>query len=128
MIHSAKIRALAVCSVLAVCFTLFSYRLIVLQVIRHDVCVDIVEKMRATQQPIYARRGLIQDFKYETLADNDPICSVIADGALINNPAAVAEVLAGPLQLKEAELRQKLATKHHYVVIKRQVTKANAKI
>src|SRR5438876_441407 len=126
MTRSAKVRALVVCCALALCFTGFSYRLIVLQVRRHAQYAALAEKSHIIRQTIHARRGLIRDINYETLAENDPICTVIADGLLIKNAAATAEVLAGPLELKEAELRAKLMTKSRYVVIKKQVPKSVA--
>lgn len=105
---------------------MFSYRLVQLQVRQHETYAALADKSHVRRQPIFARRGLIQDVNYETLAENDPICTVVADGALITNPAAVAETLAAPLGLNETELREKLTTKHHYIVLKRQVSKAVA--
>lgn len=126
MIHSAKGRALVVCSSLAIVFTVFSFRLIQLQVLRHEKAADRAQEKHVETQEILARRGLIQDVNYETLAENEPIRTVIADGTLINDRAAVAEVLAGPLGLEEAELRAKISTNRPYIVLKKQVPEAVA--
>lgn len=124
MLRSAKVRALAACCILAAFFTVFSGRLIFLQVRRHESFAALANGKHVARQPCFARRGLIQDINYERLAENDPICNVVADGTLLKNPAAVAEVLAGPLGLDEAALRAKLTTSRRYVVIKKQVPQA----
>jgi len=130
MIRSAKVRALVACCALSVCFTAFSFRLVYLQVARHAEFSALAQEKHVNKQPIYARRGLIQDINYEALAVNDPVCTVVADGSLISNPSAVASVLAEPLQMSESSLREKLssaaANTRRYVIIKKQVPKAAA--
>ena len=124
MFRSAKVRALMAACALTVFFTGFSARLVHLQVRKHDELATLANDKHVNKQPIFARRGLIQDINYETLAENDPICTVVADGSLMRNPAAAAEVLAGPLGLDETALRAKLTTARRYVVLKKQVPKA----
>ena len=121
MMRSAKVRALSACCLLAGCFTLFSARLVHLQVSQHDEYSALAAEKHVNKQIIYARRGLIQDVNQETLAENEPIVTVIADGSLVTDPAATAEVLAGPLEMDERELAAKLQTDRRYVVLKRKL-------
>ena len=112
MTYTAKTRALISCCGLASCFTLFSARLVHLQV-------------------------TIQDVNGESLAQNEPIKTVIADGSLIEDHAALARLLSGPLQMDEKQLAEKLATQREvkvdnkkvpsrYIVLKRKVAESTA--
>ena len=121
MSEAARLRAMLAGFVLAVGFTLFSFRLIHLQVCRHEEYAALAAKKHVTRQTINANRGTIQDVHGEILADNEPAQTVIADGALIKNPQELAAVLAGPLQMKARELEEKLATDRRYVVLKKRV-------
>ncbi len=123
MIRSAKGRALCACVALAACFTLFSYRLVVLQVCRHERFRIIATGSHVIRQPIYARRGLIQDVNQETLAENVPVATIFADAGpkVMRDPAKVASILAGPLELPENELAAKLESEQRYIVLKKKV-------
>ncbi len=121
MIRSAKVRALCACVALAGCFTLFSARLVHLQVAKHDEYAALAAEKHVNKQIIYARRGLIQDVNQETLAENVPIVTVVADGSMIMDPVAVAEVLAQPLEMREADLAAKLRSDRRYIVLKKKV-------
>ena len=124
MLRSAKIRVLAACCALAAFFTVFSARLVYLQVRRHEEFATLANDKHVNKLAILARRGVIEDINYERLAENDPICTVVADGTRMKHPEEIAEVLAGPLGLDEAALREKLTTARRYVVIKKQVPQA----
>ena len=125
---TARTRATIACFGLAACFTLFSYRLVRLQVCEHDEYSELAAEKHVNKQVIYARRGTIQDVNQEMLADNVPISTVVADGKLMADthvdPAAMAAILAEPLQMDVAELTQKLSTERRYVVLKKQVSQA----
>jgi len=121
VIRSAKVRALCACVALAGCFTLFSARLVHLQVAKHDEYAALAAEKHVNKQIIYARRGLIQDVNQETLAENVPIVTVVADGSMIMDPVAVAEVLAQPLEMREADLAAKLRSDRRYIVLKKKV-------
>jgi len=127
MIGSARVRALVTCCALALCFTGFSARLVHLAVTEHDVWTARAAEKHGIKQIIYANRGMIVDINQQTLADNDPVRNVIADCTLLTNPDEAADVLAGPLGLDESELREKLASGRHYVVLKKDVPEAAAK-
>jgi cell division protein FtsI (penicillin-binding protein 3)/stage V sporulation protein D (sporulation-specific penicillin-binding protein) len=108
MIRQAQNRALIACSLLALCFTVFSARLVHLQVTMAQQYRTKAAEKHVTKEIIHTQRGLIQDVNGEILAQNEPIKTVIADASLIKDPAAVAEVLAARLELKHADVLQKL--------------------
>jgi cell division protein FtsI (penicillin-binding protein 3)/stage V sporulation protein D (sporulation-specific penicillin-binding protein) len=121
MSRGAKVRALFACFGLAGCFTCFSARLVYLQVNQHDEYTALAAQKHVTKQPIYARRGSIQDVHGEMLADNEPLKNVIADGSLITDPAKAAAAIADLLQMDQQELTEKLTTKRRYLVVKKEV-------
>lgn len=110
MTRSANVRAVAVCCFLAVCFTGFSARLVHLQVTMHEDYAAQAAEKHVIKEPIYAKRGVIEDVHGLSLAQNEPVKTIVADGSLIENHAAVARVLAKPLQMTEAQVLTKLAT------------------
>lgn len=121
MKSTTKGRAAAVCFGLAACFTVFSFRLVQLQVGKHDLYAAEAAEKHVNKQIIYANRGTIQDVNQETLAENVPMKSVVADGSLINRAAEIAEVLAKPLSMRKDELQEKLTTGRKYVILKKHV-------
>lgn len=118
---TTKGRAAAVCFGFAACFTVFSFRLVQLQVGKHDLYAAEAAEKHVNKQIIYANRGTIQDVNQETLAENVPMKNVVADGSLINGADAIAEVLAKPLAMRKDELEEKLTTDRKYVVLKKHV-------
>lgn len=123
MMQSVKVRVLFACVLLVLCFTVFSYRLIDLQLVQHDFYVAKAAEKHVDKQVIHARRGQIQDVNGEVLADNEPLRTVVADGSLIRKHQIepLAQLMTGPLELKLEELREKLATDKRYLILKKDV-------
>jgi cell division protein FtsI (penicillin-binding protein 3)/stage V sporulation protein D (sporulation-specific penicillin-binding protein) len=130
-------RALITCFALAGCFTAFSARLVHLQVTMHEYYASIAARNHGEKVTIQARRGRISDIHDEILAQNEPIKTVIADGALIKDRAEMAAILAGPLGLPEAEILTKLGRTYfssdeqkrlpsRYIVLKKEVKQDEA--
>ena len=135
MIQPAQYRRLALLVLLLlIAFAGLGYRLVDLQVLRHD---DLSREATTTRERtiIHAsRRGDILDARGNVLATTLLVKTVFADPSLIGtNQAIVARALAPLLKLNEAELAEKLrptlwtdkegrqrADKH--VVLKRKVT------
>ncbi len=118
----AKSRAIFACFGLAGCFSVFSARLVFLQVLKHDEYAAEAARNHVLRQTIPATRGSIVDCHGEVLAISEPLKTVIADGTHIADPARLADALADLLEMPPAELRGKLTTKRQYVVLKKQVT------
>lgn len=118
---------MAICCVgLAVVFTVYSFRLVEVQMARHDEYAAIAAAKNSFRQVLHARRGLIRDRNGEPLAANMPIRTVVADGSHIKDPAALAKIAAPFLEMPEEELAAKLRTNRRYVVIKKGVPEASA--
>lgn len=112
MMRSVRGRVFIACVCLTVVFTIFSYRLVRLQLAMHEFYVQQANKKHGKAEPIAirARRGQIQDVHGEVLADNEPLRLVFADGSLLrkNQFKDVAELLAAPLGFEESALESKL--------------------
>ena len=131
MNRTAKVRAIIACFGLACCFTGFSARLVYLQVNQFEMYTRLAAQKHVKKQPIYARRGAIQDVNGETLADNEPLKTVIADESLITDPAKVAAAIADLVRMKPAELQKKITTPpgekpRKYEIIAKEVAEADA--
>ena len=137
MIRTANQRALIACAGMAVCFTAFSARLVHLQVTMHDAYVAKAAGQNTRKVPIFARRGTIADIRGESLAQNEPVKTVIADASLITDQSAFAAILAGPLDMPVGIVREKLARTFfsksagkdlplRYIVLKKEVPESSA--
>jgi len=109
MIASAKTRALVGCCVLATGFTGFSFRLVDLQVTRHEEYAAMAAESHGLRQTIFARRGAIYDIHNQPLAANEPVRTIAADASKIGDKAELARFLAKPLEMTEAALVEKLS-------------------
>jgi cell division protein FtsI/penicillin-binding protein 2 len=105
---TARSRALITCFGLAGIFTLFSFRLVQVQVAMADELTSEAAIKHVNKQVIYARRGVILDIHGEPLAQNEPVKTVVADASLIKDREAFAAMIAGPLEVPEAVINGKL--------------------
>lgn len=132
MNRTARTRALTTCCLLASCYTAFSFRLVQLQVTQHDEYAARAAETHVNRQTIHARRGVIQDVHGEPLAQNEPVRTVIADGTLIKDREALADILAPALGLPQPQLLEKLGRETYsktqkkklpspYIVLKKEV-------
>lgn len=126
MNRGAKERVLIACFGLALCFTGFSYRLIILQVARHDHYTELAAQKHVNKQPLYPQRGTVQDAHGEILADNEPLRTLVADGTLITNPAKVAAAIADLLEMDPADLQEKITTPRRYLIVKNELSESTA--
>lgn len=131
-------RAILLLGLLAAAFAGLGYRLVDLQVVRHDELSVKAEQNTQREIRQQARRGDILDIHGDILATSVPVKTVCADPTLIGTQAlAVAHVIAPILQLNEAAIAQRLTprtfvTKNsagetvtnesHYVRLARNVT------
>ncbi len=132
-------RACIACYGFAAIFTGLSARLVYIAVNKHE---DYALWARQTYQrkvTITARRGSILDTKGAVLARNEPQRNVVADGTLlvyekkdgknivqVDNRQRVAELLAGPLDMKAEDILAKIKPKSHYVVLKNKISEETA--
>ena len=76
---NSRIRCVMVCAAFIVLFSIFSFRLIYLQIFEHDEYAGLAAEKHVYKQIIYAERGTILDANDEVLADNIPVETVVAD-------------------------------------------------
>jgi cell division protein FtsI (penicillin-binding protein 3)/stage V sporulation protein D (sporulation-specific penicillin-binding protein) len=126
MNSNSRRRCVLVCLAFTVLFSAFSFRLIYLQVIKHDEYAGLAAEKHVYKQIIYAERGTILDANSEVLAHNVPVETVVADATHLNNRAAVVELVSHELGLPEHELAEKLRAARRYIVIKREVPESVA--
>lgn len=118
---NSRTRCALVCVAFAALFSVFSFRLVYLQIIKHHEYAGLAAEKHGDRQTIYAERGAIFDANGEVLAHNVPGENVIADGTLVNNAEALVPLLADALKLPASELTEKVTGDRRYVVLKRQV-------
>ena len=120
---NSRTRCALVCIVFTALFSAFSFRLVYLQIIKHEEYSGLAAEKHGFRQPIHAERGAIFDANGEVLAHNVPGETVVADASLVNNVAALVPLLADTLKLPVLELTEKVSGDRRYVVLKRRVPK-----
>src|SRR5438105_11072421 len=109
-------------------FSAFSFRLVYLQLVKHDEYAGLAAEKHVYKQPIYAERGAITDANGEVLAHNVPVEIVVADTSHLNRErvAEAVALLSRDLKIDTEELWEKLGSDRHYIVLKRDVTESAA--
>jgi cell division protein FtsI (penicillin-binding protein 3)/stage V sporulation protein D (sporulation-specific penicillin-binding protein) len=122
-----RVRCALICMGFAVLYSLFSFRLVYIQMIKHDEYAGLAAEKHVHKQIIYSERGAIYDANNEVLANNVPMQTVVADGTRVNDVATVADLLSDELDIPRSEVIEKIQVDRRYVVIQRQVPDARAK-
>src|ERR1700704_1516259 len=123
---NSRIRCALVCLFFTALFSLFSFPLVSLQMIKHDEYAGLAAEKHVYKQPIFAERGTILDANNEVLAHNTPVETVVADATHINNREAIIPLLRDALDIPAGELSEKLEGDRRYIVLKREVPVAVA--
>jgi cell division protein FtsI (penicillin-binding protein 3) len=126
MSPNSRSRCALVCAVFIALFSVFSFRLIYLQVIKHDEYAELAAEKHGYKQIIYAERGTIFDANNEVLAHNRPVETVVVDASRLNNPQAVVNLLSNELEIPAESFAEKLNSERRYIVIKREVPESLA--
>jgi cell division protein FtsI (penicillin-binding protein 3) len=123
---NSRIRCALVCIFFTALFSLFSFRLVYLQMIKHDEYAGLAAEKHVYKQPSFAERGSILDANNEVLAHNTPVETVVADATHVNNRAALIALLRDALEIPADELSEKLEGERRYIILKREVPIATA--
>ena len=123
---NGRTRCVLVCAAFIGLFSIFSFRLIYLQAIKHDEYAGLAAEKHVHKQIIHAERGTILDANSEVLAHNIPVQTVVADATHLNNREAIVDLVSEGLRLPAAEVAEKLNTERRYIIIKREVPEAQA--
>jgi cell division protein FtsI (penicillin-binding protein 3)/stage V sporulation protein D (sporulation-specific penicillin-binding protein) len=118
---NSRIRCALVCLAFTVLFSAFSFRLVYLQMIKHDEYAGLAAEKHVYKQAIFAERGSILDANNEVLAHNTPVETVVADATHLNNREATIPLLRDALEIPAGELSEKLEGERRYIVLKREV-------
>src|SRR5881296_1197169 len=119
---NSRNRCVLVCAAFIGLFSIFSFRLIYLQAIKHDEYAGLAAEKHVYKQIIYAERGVILDANQEVLAHNIPVETIVADASHLNNREAVVALLHNELGIPAAQVTEKLNSGRRYIVIKRGVS------
>ena len=116
-----RTRCTLVCVAFIALFSIFSFRLVYLQIIKHEEYAGLAAEKHGYRQPIYAERGAIVDANGEVLAHNIPVETIVADASQLNDRDAVVELLNEALKIPASALAEKLASDRRYIVVQREV-------
>jgi len=123
---NSRCRCALVCCFFIALFSAFSFRLIYLQVIKHDEYAELAAEKHVYKQIIYAERGAILDTNNEVLAHNVPVETAVADATHLNNREAVVDLVSNELGIPAEQVSEKLNSDRRYIVIKREVPESLA--
>ena len=123
---NSRTRCAIICLGFVLLFSAFSFRLIYLQMIKHDEYAGLAAEKHVIKQPIFAERGVILDANNEVLAHNVPVETVVADASRLTNVDTTVDLVSNELKLARPEVSEKLHSDRRYIVLKREVPKANA--
>src|SRR4051812_27431263 len=123
---NSRTRCTLVCAAFIGLFSIFSFRLIYLQAIKHDEYAGLAAETHVHQQIIHAERGMILDANNEVLAHNIPVETVVADATHLTDVQATVKLLNAELEVPSHELAEKINTGRRYIVVKREVPAARA--
>ncbi len=123
---NSRSRCVLVCTGFIGLFSIFSFRLIYLQAIKHDEYAGLAAEKNVYKQIIHAERGMILDANNEVLAHNIPVETVVADATHFNNRQAIVALVSHELGIPSGEVAEKLDSERRYIVIKREVPAATA--
>src|ERR1700732_2538152 len=99
----SRTRCVLVCAAFIGLFSIFSFRLIYLQMIKHDEYAGLAAEKHVYKQIIYAERGAIFDANNEVLAHNVPVETVVADATHLNDLDAIIDLVGHELKIPARE-------------------------
>jgi cell division protein FtsI/penicillin-binding protein 2 len=125
---NGRTRCALVCVFFIALFSGFSFRLVYLQLAKHDEYAAKAAEKHVYKQPIYSERGVITDANGEVLAHNAPVETVVVDGSHLSREkmAEAVALLSRELRVAPDELSEKLGSDRHYIVLKRALPQSAA--
>src|SRR6187401_2201698 len=105
---SSRTRCALLCAAFIALFSIFSFRLVYLQMIKHDEYAGLAAEKHVRQQTIYASRGTILDANNEVLAHNVPMRTISAVPPHITNLKETVLLVSQALEIPAAEIEEKL--------------------
>jgi cell division protein FtsI (penicillin-binding protein 3) len=118
---NSRSRCTLACFGFIILFSIFSFRLVYVQMIQHEYYLEIAEGKHGYRLPIFAERGAILDANGEVLANNVPTRTVVANGTHINDLDLIVRLVSQDLKIPAKELSDKIRPEKRYVVLRRDV-------
>lgn len=116
-----RVRLLILLTVLVLGFALIISRLADLQVLSPERYREVGTSQRTFSQKLAADRGAITDRNGVELAMSKPARSVFVDPQLIDDPVALAAVVAPVLDLRPADVEKKMRSEGRFAYLARKV-------
>jgi cell division protein FtsI (penicillin-binding protein 3) len=116
-----RLRSGVVSALFIMLFGAIALRAAQLQVVEGSWLSSRAEREYQRVQTIAGKRGTITDTNGDPLAVSVQTTSIAADPRLVEDPHGVAKRLAPRLKLGRTTLQEKLASKRHFVWLKREV-------
>src|SRR5205809_6487475 len=105
---SSRTRCAVVCAAFIGLFSVFSFRLIYLQAIKHDEYAGLAAEKHVYKQLIHAERGMILDANNEVLAHSIPAETLVADATHLTDLQATVDLPHPELDVPSPALAAKL--------------------
>src|SRR6266571_9157112 len=96
---NSRVRCALVGLAFTALFSGFSFRLVYLQIIKHEEYAGLAAEKHGEKQTIRAERGEIFDANTEVLAHNVPVETVVADATHLNDRGAIVDLVSAELKL-----------------------------
>jgi cell division protein FtsI (penicillin-binding protein 3) len=124
--RAARTRVVLLALACFVWFSLISYRLVDLQVVRHLELAGKVERQHQRTLEVTPKRGVIYDRNRRELAVSIGVDSVFVVPADVEDAALAARALAPVLELDSTEIEHRLRSSQSFVWLKRKIDAATA--
>ncbi len=119
---NSRMRCVVVCLGFTAVFSIFSFRLIYIQMVKHDEYAGLAAEKHVKKQTIFAERGSILDANGDSLATNVPVYTVVADASRLTNKEETIALLSEALKIPRREVAEKLEGDRRYIVVERGVS------
>src|SRR5436189_5309906 len=94
---NSRTRCVIICLGFILLFSVFSFRLIYLQMVKHDEYAGLAAEKHVIKQPIFAERGTILDANNEVLAHNVPVETVVADASHLTDVYVTVDLVSNEM-------------------------------
>lgn len=123
--QTLRTRAIITASIFACWVVAIEVRLVMLQVVHHDVMVDRADRQHLQTRKLEAKRGDILDRKGRVLATSVDADTIVAVPSAITDDTATVRKLCGAFgdctSKERQELVEKLKRQNHFAYVRRQV-------
>lgn len=124
--RAARTRIVLLALACFVWFSLISYRLVDLQIVRHLELAGKVKRQHQRTFEVTPKRGVIYDRNRRELAVSIGVDSVFVVPADVEDPARTARALAPVLELDSTEIEHRLRSSKSFVWLKRKIDAVTA--